>query len=121
MARHILGIEIDEKHPGYKRFKIRPRPGGGVTWARGSHDSCRGLIETAWSIEKKTFRLSVTVPVGSIAEVYVPAKDAASVTEGGKPALKAEGVKFLRTEDGNAVFEIRSGRYEFTSPPGVAR
>jgi len=45
--------------------------------------------------------------------VYVPAKDAAGVTESGKPAAQAKGVKFLRMENGAAVYEVGSGTYRF--------
>jgi len=48
-----------------------------------------------------------------IGAVYVPAKDAAGVTESGKPVAKAEGVTFLRMEHNAAVYEVGSGRYRF--------
>ena len=47
--------------------------------------------------------------------VYVPAADAAKVTESGKPAAKSPGVKFLRMEAGAAVYEIGAGQYSFVS------
>jgi alpha-L-rhamnosidase len=37
------------------------------------------------------------------------------VTESGKPASQSRGVKFLREENGCAVFEIGSGIYDFES------
>lgn len=37
----------------------------------------------------------------------------AQVTEGGKPAGKAEGVEFVEMRDGCAVFEVGSGEYGF--------
>ena len=45
-----------------------------------------------------------------------PAKAGAEVTEGGRPAGQALGVKFLRWEDGAAVYEVSSGRYSFFVP-----
>ena len=45
--------------------------------------------------------------------VYVPAADAATVTESGKPASQAEGVRFLRMEKDAAVYEVGSGDYLF--------
>jgi alpha-L-rhamnosidase len=47
--------------------------------------------------------------------VYVPAKDAAGVTESGKSAAKANGVKFLRMENGAAILEVGAGTYRFGS------
>ena len=57
----------------------------------------------------------MTVPVNTTATVYVPAKDAAAVTEGDKPAAQAEGVKFLRMEGHAAVYEVGPGSYRFKS------
>ena len=53
------------------------------------------------------------VPANTTAIVYVPAKSAEEVFEGRVQASKAEGVKFLRMEDGAAVFEVGGGRYKF--------
>jgi alpha-L-rhamnosidase len=47
--------------------------------------------------------------------VYVPAINGDGVTESGKPAAKAAGVKFLRMENGAAVYEVGSGSYRFCS------
>ena len=41
---------------------------------------------------------------------------AASVTESGKPAGEAKGVKFLRMENNAAVYAVGSGDYQFQSP-----
>ena len=46
--------------------------------------------------------------------VYVPAKENAEVKEGNKLAASSEGVKFLKTENGNEVFEVGSGNYSFS-------
>ena len=59
--------------------------------------------------------MEVTIPPNTTATVYVPAKDAASVTESGKPAVNAIGVKFLRMENSAAVYAVGSGVYRFQS------
>ncbi|WP_128430748.1 hypothetical protein [Streptomyces cyaneus] len=43
----------------------------------------------------------------------MPTKTRWAVTEGGRPADAAKGVRFLRMEDGAAMFEVRSGAYRF--------
>ena len=52
---------------------------------------------------------------GWYAVPQVLGKDAASVTESGKPAGEAEGVKFLRMENNAAVYAVGSGNYQFQS------
>ena len=59
--------------------------------------------------------MEVTIPANTTATVHVPAKAETGVTESGKPAAKAMGVKFLRMENGAAVFAVGSGTYQFRS------
>jgi alpha-L-rhamnosidase len=113
MYRVILGINNDDAHPAYEHFVIRPYPGGGLKFARGSYDSIRGRIESRWNLAGGSLRLDVRIPANTTATVYVPAKDSASVMEGVKPAIAATGVKFLRVEDGAVAFLVQSGSYSF--------
>jgi alpha-L-rhamnosidase len=116
MYRVILGINNDDEHPGYEHFVIRPRPGGGLKWAKGSYDSIRGKIEVSWRIADGKSKLDITVPANTTATVYVPAKKAESVMESGKAGGRIEGIRFLRMEDGAAVFRVESGKYSFEAP-----
>ena len=59
--------------------------------------------------------MDVTIPPNTTATVYVPAQNVVGVTESGKPAAKAEGVKLLRMENLAAVCEVGSGSYRFES------
>jgi alpha-L-rhamnosidase len=111
LYRYVAGI--DAETPGYGRIVIRPRPGGGLTHARGEYDSIHGKIVSAWNVEEDRFRLRVTIPPNTTATVHVPDANGAGVTEGGEPAEKAEGVESVRTGGGEAVFEVGSGEYEF--------
>ena len=119
MYRTIVGINPDEQQPGYKHFVLRPQPGGGLTWAKGSYESIRGRIASEWKVEDGKLMLDVTIPANTTATVYVPGVGGPGsgfrVTEGGKPADQAEGVRFVRMEDGAAVYEVLSGRYRFVS------
>jgi alpha-L-rhamnosidase len=57
----------------------------------------------------------VIIPADTTATVYIPAKSAKSVTESGRSASSAKGVRFLHIKQGTAVFEIGSGNYQFES------
>ena len=120
MWRHVAGLNPDDAHPGWKHFTLAPRPGGGVTWARGEYESIRGRITTQWGVTNHTFSLAVSIPPNTSATVILPAQDAATVTESGKPAAQAEGVKLLKTTEGRAWFEVASGRYALESSLPVA-
>ena len=112
----VAGIDVDPDRPAYKHVIFRPRPGGEMTFAKAAHDSIRGKIVSDWKIENGAFHWRVALPANTTGTVYVPAGDAASVTESGKPASEAEGVRFVAAEDGRAVFEIASGTYVFEAP-----
>jgi len=106
---------IDAAEPGFRRITIAPRPGGRLTWARTSYRSIRGRIATDWKLTTRGLTLNVTVPANTTARVHVPAKAASAVTESGRPAARADGVKFLRLASGAAVYEVGSGSYRFIS------
>jgi alpha-L-rhamnosidase len=105
---------IAELEPGFRRILIRPHPDG-LDFVRASYESVRGRIGLEWRKEGDRFHLLVTIPANTTALVYVPTKNADAVTESGKPATQSEGVKFLRAENGWAIYEVTSGRYHFVS------
>ena len=115
MYRVVLGINPDPAAPGYRHVIIKPQPGGTLTWAKGSYRSIHGLIVSNWKRDGAQLIMEVTLPANTTATVHVPAKDAGAVTESGTSAAAAEGVKFLRMENGAALFAVGSGSYRFES------
>jgi alpha-L-rhamnosidase len=109
----LAGIRPDPTGPGFKKIIIKPNVLGDLHWAEGWYDSVRGRIESKWRKRGGQFQLDVTIPANTTATVYVPARAAGEVTESGRPADKAEGVRFLKKENGCAVFELGSGVYRF--------
>ncbi|WMD06302.1 alpha-L-rhamnosidase [Streptomyces sp. FXY-T5] len=113
MFQNIGGLSALE--PGYRRSRIAPVPGGELTRGSGSLHTVHGLLSSRWTSRDGVFTLKVTVPVNTVAEVHVPADTRRAVAEGGRPADRAEGVRFLRMEDGAAVFRVGSGTYDFVA------
>lgn len=111
----VAGINSDPATPGFKKIVIHPVPGTKLSEASGELRSIHGLITSAWSAANGSFTLTTTIPTNTTATVYVPAKDAESVRESGKPVTGAAGVTFLRMENGAAVFAVESGRYQFST------
>ncbi len=72
LHRDVAGIELLNEAPGYRRFRVRPRPGPGITWAEAAHDSPYGRIESSWRIERGELVLTAVVPAGTTAEVVLP-------------------------------------------------
>ncbi|GAA3389238.1 family 78 glycoside hydrolase catalytic domain [Cryptosporangium minutisporangium] len=73
LHRYLAGIELVE--PAYRRFRVRPRPGGGLTSAEAAHESPYGRIESAWRITGDVFELRVVVPAATSAEIVLPDGD----------------------------------------------
>lgn len=117
LYNYSLGIQRDEKEPGFKHFILQPTPDpdGIMTFAKGHYDSMYGKIESGWRLENDKIIFSATVPPNTTATIYLPAISENEITENGKPATKAKGIKFIKYENRKAVFEIKSGNYEFIS------
>jgi alpha-L-rhamnosidase len=109
MYEDLAGIRSDPERPGFQRVIIHPVPAGDLTFVKASHKSMYGTITTSWKRDAGHFTLEVTIPPNTSALVTLPAKDAAAVTESGRPA------KPLRIEPGAATYEVQSGAYTFAS------
>ena len=112
MFENIGGIQTDGA--GFKHILLKPQPGGKLIWAKTTHDSIRGRIQTDWKIKDGTFDCDVTIPPNTTATLYLPAAPK-SVTESGKSLQEATGVIKTSSEPGLAVIELESGQYYFES------
>ena len=113
MNRYLGGIRFDPDRPGYKHIIIRPTPVTDLAFVRTTHESPYGRIVSNWKYDGQKLTMEVTIPVNTTATVYVPTKEAALVTESGKPVAQAAGVKFLGLENGEASYQVGSGEYRF--------
>ncbi|GAB2824831.1 hypothetical protein GCM10027091_64510 [Streptomyces daliensis] len=109
MYRNIAGIAPGEPgEPGFREITVRLRPGGEVRTADGRFDSLYGPVATHWRHgEGGRFTLTVSIPVNTTARVWVPAAKESDVVQ--------ETARFLRVEDGCAVFAAGSGSHRFTT------
>lgn len=109
MYQTIMGINAVEDYPGYKRVVIHPRPGGGLTYAKGEFRSVYGTIRVEWNLKRTLFEMNVRIPANTAATIHVPG--VAEYEEGHRTA----GVRYLGTENGKSVFHVGSGTYTFVS------
>ena len=109
----VAGLDTDPSRPGYQHLVLRPRPGGGLTHARAALDTLYGRAASAWQRHDGAFDWQITVPPNATATACVPAPFGATITENGRPIEHAEGVEFLRGEEGVAVYRLGSGSYYF--------
>ena len=114
MYRVIAGINLDPKQPGYKHILIQPRPGGGLTFAKGSVHSMYGTVASAWELNGGKMMLHVDVPANTTATVRLPKAKLEQVTESGKALQSNSGISSSRQSDDAVVVEVGSGNYVFS-------
>lgn len=82
----IAGINIDPSYPGYKRIIIKPRPGGGITNAKGSIKTMYGQLSVEWDIKDGYITVNVQIPHNTKARLILP-KAMPEYFEGGEIVL----------------------------------
>jgi alpha-L-rhamnosidase len=116
MYQNIGGIDLDPAAPGYRRSRIAPRPGAGLTSARASLETLYGTLTSAWKVDREgqRFVLDVTVPANTSAEVTLWDARVDQVREGDRPLTTTGGVRAARQRGKDVVVEVGSGQYTFT-------
>ncbi len=112
--RNLAGMQADPEDPGYRHIIFRPQPVEEMEFVTYTNMTPYGMGGISWRNEEGAFEMDVIVPVGTTATIHVPVPDQAEVMEGGKPFEEADGVEFIRMEEGYAVFQVGSGDYAFT-------
>lgn len=111
MYQNIGGISAVKA--GYKKSRIAPVIGGGLTHGHGTYESVYGTISSDWKTEGDDVMLDIEVPVNTTSTVSIPAANLVSVTEGGTALADADGVSDVSFADGVATFTVGSGTYSF--------
>lgn len=89
---------------GWRELLIRPDDRGDLTSASHTVRTVRGTAGVWWKRKGRSFTLTAAVPVGSTAEVHVPAASAKDVRCSGRTERPA-------FRDGHAVFIVGGGRW----------
>lgn len=101
--RYMVGIDTEFEHPGYRRFRIVPRPGKEISSATARIDTARGIIECAWEKNASQFVLQFTVPSNTTADLVLP-----------------HGVEKV-IDGGGLNFDQKDGEYTAAATPGTYR
>lgn len=115
LYRCVAGIELDPEISGFKRFVIRPYPGGGLEQAGAEYRSVHGLIRSRWRREGQKLTLEVTIPANTTALVCIPSDPGTSVLESGMPVEESEGIEIAGRDGSFSLFHVPSGSYIFVS------
>jgi alpha-L-rhamnosidase len=105
----LAGINPDPERPGFERIHIAPQVVRDLRWASGSLETVRGTVASAWRRDENGFRLEVTIPVGSEADVTIPKLGFTTLTESGKAVTAKDTPAGFVVEAGSGtwVYEVR--------------
>ncbi|CAL1516308.1 family 78 glycoside hydrolase catalytic domain [Chitinophaga sp. MM2321] len=109
------GIRPDPAHPGYQSFIIKPAVVGDLKFVNATTASLYGTIVSQWEKKNDVVEMNITIPVNTMANVYVPTNDVNNITEGGMAVRSAAGITFLKMDGQYAVLQVQSGEYKFQS------
>ncbi|MEN6456188.1 MAG: alpha-L-rhamnosidase C-terminal domain-containing protein [Prolixibacteraceae bacterium] len=112
--KYILGIRPDINYPAFQKFTIRPVIFSELDHAEGELVTVKGVIKSSWKKSNGVLFLNVTIPANTTARIYIPAKNAGTITEGGKKISEIKELAVLSgEEDGCVVLQAGSGDYHF--------
>lgn len=80
LYRRVAGIEA--MTGGYRVFRIKPMPGGGLTSTRGRLKTPYGTVVSDWRIDGGMFKLHVEIPVSTTCTVALPSGNTQTVGSG---------------------------------------
>lgn len=111
--RKLAGMNADPENPGYRHIIFKPQLVEDVSFAKYYNNTSYGNAGIFWEKKDDNFSLNITVPVGSIATVYVPASKNQKVLESGKSTSNSEYINSIGAKEGYQIFSIKSGNYKF--------
>ncbi|MCC5928923.1 MAG: family 78 glycoside hydrolase catalytic domain [Cyclobacteriaceae bacterium] len=116
--KELAGIRMDENHPAFRQFTIRPYFADGLDFVNASFESIRGNIRVSWSKTEGSYVVNVTIPFNTTAEVVLPAKFGSTILCEGMDPSEVEGI--VSKDENNAEWVIRagSGSYQFEITAG---
>jgi alpha-L-rhamnosidase len=115
LTENLAGIQTDSNEVGFQKIIMKPDFVDELQYVHASYASVQGKIISEWEKWVGSIEWHIEVPANTKATIAIPASAKEAVFESGNVAESATGVKFIKMENGAAVFEIGSGDYHFVS------
>jgi alpha-L-rhamnosidase len=106
----LAGIREADGSTAYRSLVIQPKVVGDLTFVEGSYETPHGVVRSEWTKADGRFRLTVTVPANTTAEVWVP-------LHGGRVVQDPDRAEFVRVDGDYAVYRVPSGSFAFATAP----
>ena len=105
---NLAGIKSADA--AFKKITMKPEMISGLNTVNASYNSVYGLIKSNYNNTANQFSWKITVPANTTAMVYLPFTKGDEITEEIK---NINDLKFVKNEEGRAIYEVGSGNYEF--------
>jgi hypothetical protein len=102
------GIYQAENSVGYNEIIIAPKPVGDIKWVKCSFISPKGLIQSDWKKEGKSFVLDIEVPKDASAKIIMPDEFKNSALK----VIDMNSQKPVNVKVENGEFTVGSGKFE---------
>lgn len=100
---------------GFKEFTIKPQPVNDLDWVDCKYESNYGLISSSWKQGKETFVMNISIPVNTVATVYIPFTSDSKIYEGENEIKDGNFYRILGVEKNYLKLKVKSGDYKFKS------
>ena len=105
------GIYQAENSVAYNEIIIAPKPVGNINWVKCSFYSPKGLIQSDWEKEGKSFVLKIEVPKDASAKIIIPDDFKNSTLK----MIDLNSQKPVDVKVENGEFTVGSGKYEVST------
>ncbi|TCO19900.1 alpha-L-rhamnosidase [Pedobacter psychrotolerans] len=94
----------------FKTITMKPEMINGLNSVNASYHSVYGLIKSNYNKTATQLKWNVTIPPNTTAMIYIPARNKNEVSE---QLASAKDLKYIKMENGRAIYEVGSGDYAF--------
>ncbi len=116
MYRVMAGLDTEDGDGiAYKKIRIQPHIGGGLTNAAATYQTLYGKLSSGWLIRDGKLTLSIEIPANTSATVYIPVQGSNEVMENGEALSASAGIQVMGREKEYQVVKTGSGKYTFTT------
>ena len=105
---------IQNPTEGYKTVTIRPEIYPELKFVNAGVDTVRGELISSWKVEEDNrLTMTVTVPIGTTADILLPVPEGHAVQLNGAPLAEQAGVLQIGTSGDRILVQVTSGTYQF--------
>jgi len=81
---------LSSLEPGWRKILVKPIPGGSITRTKTSYLSPYGLACVEWEVKDEVFKMNVTIPPNTTAEVFLPGSDTCQTVGSGQHSFEQQ-------------------------------